>query len=125
MPRFSLSRRTMLRGLAGGATVSVALPVLECMLNSSGTALAGGAALPRRFLTYYWADGVNIAMFEPAEVGANWSLQPHMAALEPFKDYINICTGLQNRCEDRITHHEGMTVFNGYSFIFDGGLDTN
>jgi hypothetical protein len=125
MPRFSLSRRTMLRGLAGGATVSVALPVLECMLNSSGTALAGGAALPRRFLTYYWADGVNIGMFEPEQVGANWSLQPHMAALEPFKDYINICTGLQNRCEDRITHHEGMTVFNGYSFIFDGGLDTN
>jgi len=115
----------MLRGLAGGATVSVGLPLFECMLNTNGTALAGGAKLPRHFLSYYWADGVNLGMFEPDQVGANWSLSPHMAALEPFKDYINLCTGLQNRCEDRITHHEGMTVFNGYSFVPDGGLDTN
>ncbi len=127
MTRFSLSRRTMLRGLFGGATVSVGLPLLECMLNANGTALAGGAALPLRFLMYYWADGANIGDFEPAQVGANWALSPAMASLAPVKDYINVVTGLQNRCADRITHHEGMTVFNGYSFLFSqgGGLSTD
>jgi hypothetical protein len=111
--------------MMGGATVSVGLPILECMLNANGTAFAGGRNVPRHFLMYYWADGVNIELFEPAQVGANWNLSPHMAPLQPFKDYINLCTGLQNRAEDRITHHEGMTVFNGYSFIYGGGLDTD
>ena len=123
--RFSLSRRTMLRGLFGGATVSVGLPILECMLNANGTAFAGGEALPLRFLMYYWADGVNIGQFEPGQVGANWALSNHMASLEPVKDYLNICTGLQNHAAERITHHEGMTVFNGYSFNYAGGLDTD
>lgn len=125
MNRFSLSRRTMLRGLMGGASVSVALPVFECMLNANGTAYAGGGALPLRFLMYYWSDGVNLGLFEPQQTGANWALSPSMMPLEPVKDYINICTGLQNRSDERITHHEGMAVFNGYSFVYDGGLNTN
>lgn len=125
MTRFSLSRRTMLRGLAGGATVSVGLPILECMLNANGTAFAGGESLPLRFLMYYWADGANLGQFEPAQVGADWTLSPLMQPLAAVKDYITICTGLQNRAEERITHHEGMTVFNGYSYEYAGGLDTN
>ncbi len=126
MTRFSLSRRTMLRGLMGGASVSVGLPILECMLDANGTAFAGGGGdLPLRFLMYYWADGVNIAQFEPAQTGANWALSPQMASLAPVKDYLNVVTGLLNRCADRITHHEGMTVFNGYSFIQGGGLNTD
>lgn len=43
---FRLSRRTLLRG-AGG--VAVGLPVLECMLNSNGTAYASAEPLPRRY----------------------------------------------------------------------------
>lgn len=125
MNRFSLSRRMMLRGMAGGASVAVGLPLLEAMLNESGTALAGGGALPLRFLMYYWADGVNIERFEPTQTGATWSLSEQMAPLEPVKDYINLCTGLQNHCADQITHHEGMTVFNGYSFVYQGGLSTD
>src|SRR4051812_34108619 len=42
-----LHRRTLLRGAAGAA---VALPVLECMLNDSGTALAQASdPLPKRY----------------------------------------------------------------------------
>jgi hypothetical protein len=44
---FRLHRRTFLRGAAG---VAVGLPVLECMLNSNGTAYAaGGGGLPCRY----------------------------------------------------------------------------
>jgi len=41
-----LHRRTLLRGAAG---VTVALPVLDCMLNGNGTAYAQGQTIPRRY----------------------------------------------------------------------------
>jgi hypothetical protein len=41
-----LNRRTVLRGMLGGAAVSVGLPFLDCFLNNSGTALADGTPLP-------------------------------------------------------------------------------
>lgn len=45
MKKFRLSRRTLLRG----AGVAVGLPVLECMLNSRGTAYAQGGGVPLRY----------------------------------------------------------------------------
>jgi len=111
--------------MLGGTAVTVGLPLLEAMLNTNGDAYAGGAALPVRFMSYYWADGVNIARFEPAQTGAVWALSEQMMPLSPVKDYINVCTGLRNRCEDSLTHHDGMTVFNGYTFQYTGGLNTN
>jgi hypothetical protein len=125
MPRFQLKRRTVLRGILGGSAVAVGLPLLEAMLNTNGDAYAGGEPLPVRFMTYYWADGVNIARFEPAQTGAGWALSEQMMPLAPVQSYINICTGLRNLCSDTITHHEGMTVFNGYSFDYTDGLNTN
>lgn len=41
-----LHRRTMLKGLSGAV---VGLPLLECMLDAHGTALAQGGALPKRY----------------------------------------------------------------------------
>ena len=43
IPKKPLSRRTMLRGMAAGALVTVGLPRLEAMLNVNGTAYAQGA----------------------------------------------------------------------------------
>jgi len=122
---FRLKRRTVLRGMLGGTAVTVGLPILEAMLNNHGDAFAGGEPLPLRFLCYYWADGVNIARYEPEATGANWTLSEQMAPLLPVKDYVSVITGLRNLCQDQITHHEGMTAFNGYSFDYDGGLNTN
>jgi hypothetical protein len=57
MRRHALSRRTVLRGMMGGAIAAVALPTLEAMLDSSGTRLASGAPLPQRFMTYFFGNG--------------------------------------------------------------------
>jgi len=38
--RAGFSRRKVLRGMMGGAAISVGLPLLDCFLNSNGTALA-------------------------------------------------------------------------------------
>ena len=64
--KFKLSRRTVLRGLAGGAAVSVALPPLEAMMNDSGTAYANGEDLPLRFISFFWGNGIINDRFEPA-----------------------------------------------------------
>jgi hypothetical protein len=57
IPRKPLSRRAVLRGLAGGAAVTVGLPRLGGMLNGNGTAYAQGAPLPKRFGTGSGATG--------------------------------------------------------------------
>ena len=54
----NLKRRSLLRGMLGGGAVSVALPFLDCFLNTNGTALASGAPLPVRFGTWYWGLGL-------------------------------------------------------------------
>ena len=45
MKRIKLSRRTVLRGLVGGAAVAIGLPALEIFLNANGTAYAGTGTL--------------------------------------------------------------------------------
>lgn len=67
------TRRTVLRGMLGGTTVGVGLPVLECFLNTNGTAFADtGAALPPVFGTWFQHLGLNPGMWEPATLGPNY-----------------------------------------------------
>jgi hypothetical protein len=114
--RFKLDRRTLLRGLLGGAAVSVALPPLEAMLGTHGDAFAGGEPLPRRFLSFFFGNGVQLDRFEPAATGPGWAVSEQLAPLADVKEHVTVCTGLQNRCQNAITHHEGMTAFSGYTF---------
>ena len=44
-----LSRRRFLQGTLEGGAVTIGLPLLNCFLNDSGTALASGAPIPMRF----------------------------------------------------------------------------
>lgn len=115
---FKLARRHVLRGMAGGAVVSVALPPLEAMLNAHGDAYAGGEPLPLRFISVMFGNGVQLARWEPETTGAAWELTDQLQPLAPVKDYCSVCTGMRNRFGgNAITHHEGMTVFSGYDFV--------
>ena len=49
-----ITRRDVLRGMLGGAAVSVGLPPLEAMFNLSGTAYAAGGGFPLRFGLFFW-----------------------------------------------------------------------
>jgi hypothetical protein len=51
-----LSRRTLLRGVAAGSAVALALPPLEAMLDDNG-ALADGNDLGPIFGVFFWANG--------------------------------------------------------------------
>ena len=53
-----LTRRKVLRGVLGGASIGVALPFLDMFLDGNGRALAStGQRLPLRFGTWIWGCG--------------------------------------------------------------------
>jgi hypothetical protein len=52
------NRRSVLKGMLGGAAVTVGLPVLDMFLDGNGVAFADGAKLPVRFGTYFWGLGL-------------------------------------------------------------------
>jgi hypothetical protein len=113
-----LDRRTLLRGTVGGGAFAIGLPLLEAMLNGNGDALAQGAPLPRRFVSWFFGNGVNLDLFEPDAPGsASWTPSFLLQDIADVKDYLTICTGLQNQSQDFMTHHEGLCAFSGYTFL--------
>jgi hypothetical protein len=90
------SRRRVLKGMMGGAAISVGLPFLDCFLNSNGTALAAsGQALPVVYGSWYWGLGFNSGRWEPKTAGKIVELAPETQPLERFKDKVNIYSGMK------------------------------
>ncbi len=93
-----LPRRTFLKGLG----TAVALPWLECMrpgtvAAAADTAVAGGAAAagsPVRMAFVFFPNGVIQPAWKPEQEGADYKLPPTLEPLAPFKDKINVLTGL-------------------------------
>lgn len=104
-----LSRRRILRGMLGGAAVTVGLPFLDCFLNANGTALASGAPLPVCFGSWFWGLGLNPGRWEPKQVGKITEMAPELKALEPYKDRVNVYSGMKVYLDGRplITHYSG------------------
>jgi hypothetical protein len=106
-----LSRRTLLRGAFG---VSLGLPVLECMLNESGTAYAQTAGpLPRRFVLVFagqslggdgWERDKNQVagrrfteaghFIAPATSGAAWEMTTPLEPLKDMRSEFSIVSGM-------------------------------
>ncbi len=103
---FRLSRRAMLRGL--GAVV--ALPTLEVMLNSHGTAFAAGDPLPRRMGLWFFGNGVVLPKWVPSVTGGSWQLSDALASLSKVKDYVNVVSGCDIKIPDARVHHTGCSA---------------
>src|SRR6185295_12407275 len=112
----ALPRRRLLRGMLGGAAVSLALPFLDCFLDDTGAALAapeggkGGAPLPVRFGTWFWGCGVTPQRWVPTKVGADFDILPEMQPLAPFKSQLNVLSGFDVRLDGRanFAHRSGV-----------------
>jgi hypothetical protein len=110
MATFKLSRRTFLRGVGGTA---VALPVLECMLNDSGTAYAQGGALPLRYALVFagqalggdgWAEDHNMVngnrfteaghFIVPPETGRTFTITTPLQPLANFKTDFSLVSNM-------------------------------
>jgi hypothetical protein len=87
----NLSRRRVLRGMLGGAAVTVGLPFLDCFLDTNGAALAAtGAPLPVCFGTWFYGCGLNPGRWEPKTVGPNYEFGVELQPLTPFKSKLNV-----------------------------------
>ena len=107
MPLTKLNRRTVLRGLVGGAAVSIALPPLEAFVNSSGTAYADGTPFPKRFGIFFWGNGVIPSRWAPTGEGANWQLSEELTPLAAHKADINVLTGFKVNAKNDRPHGSG------------------
>ncbi|HEX4804049.1 MAG TPA: DUF1552 domain-containing protein [Myxococcaceae bacterium] len=109
-----LKRRTVLRGLGA----AVALPTLEAMLNSHGTAYAGGAPVPKRFATFFFGNGVILNRWRPSATGADWPLSEELTPLANVKSYVNVVSGYKIKIPNLRGHHTGAAgILSGYPFI--------
>jgi len=122
-----LNRRTVLRGLLGGSAVTIGLPVLECFLNSNGTAYAGGTSFPTRFGLFFWGNGTLPHRWIPEGTGEGdaWALSDQLMPLAPVKDLISVITGLEVRVVNEIPHYSGAAGFlSGHAPLGEEGDNT-
>ena len=106
----SFSRRHFLRSCLQGVTASIALPTLDIMLNSHGSAWANGEAIPTRFGVWFWGNGVRPEYWIPEPIGQGnaWSLSPELQPLQDHKNELSVITGLDLKTGTH-PHHAGMT----------------
>jgi len=97
----TLDRRTVLRGmLATGTSVAIGLPLLEIMLNETGTALAQTAApVSPLYVTWFFGNGSLPGRWKPARIGtgAAWELSPQLQVLAEHKSHLTVISGLVNK----------------------------
>ena len=92
-----LSRRTLLRGFAFAKPALLALPPLEAMFNSLGTAYAAGnAPVEKRFVFWFNGNGIPEKYWIPAETGKDYVLTPCLSPLAPFRNDIHVITGIDS-----------------------------
>jgi hypothetical protein len=106
----------MLRGAGSAGLVSIALPALEGMLDSHGTAYAAGPPLPTRFGVWYYGCGLTgrsaqmaVDAFFPRTVGPNWDPPRLLQPLAPHKAYVTVVGGTQWSIAENTPHHVSRT----------------
>jgi hypothetical protein len=106
-----LSRRTLLRGSVGGASVALALPALDAMLTSRGAYAEGAAGSEPIFGLFYWANGTpwhaghgavqgeggTPDLWTPATVGPGYVPSPLLTPLAAHA--VSVATGLEPKTE--------------------------
>jgi hypothetical protein len=90
LTRKQVSRRKLLRG----AGVSLGLPLLESMLPAGMVCAADGGTPAPRMACIYIPHGAIADRWVPSGVGRNWDFTPSLKSLEPWRDYINVVSGL-------------------------------
>jgi hypothetical protein len=131
MPMATISRRRVLRGMLAGGAVSVALPILDCLLNDNGSAFADtGSPIPLRFATWFWSLGFGEHEWTPKDKGTAYELPPQLESLKPLQKKMNLFSGGQVFLDGHVneTHFTGgqglMTGRVGPREEYFGSIDT-
>src|SRR5262245_53337374 len=97
--RKHLSRRTFLQG--AGATL--ALPFLESMIPAMTAHAATNSGTRLAFV--YIPHGAIMDKWTPKTDGPDFEFTPILQALEPFRKYVNIVSGLHHKAADSTAVH--------------------
>lgn len=116
-----LNRRSLLKGMLGGATVSMGLPLLNMFLNSNGTAYANGAGIPIRFGTYFWGLGLTDTpsggtRWVPQTSGYGYEITPELQAIAAVKDKVSVFSGFRAIPDTR----PNLVHWSGHASILSG-----
>jgi hypothetical protein len=88
-----ISRRSMLRG----AGVALGLPLLDAMIPAATVMAQTAAVTPSRFFAGFVPHGAAPGFWVPEKEGALAAELPFIwKPLEPFREYVNILTGLHS-----------------------------
>ncbi|MGE3690695.1 MAG: DUF1552 domain-containing protein [Novosphingobium sp.] len=120
----SWNRRNILKGMAGGAAVTVALPILDCFLDGNGQAMAAtGQRIPTRFGTWFWACGINEKRFYPDQTGRDFTFKQETEALTPHKNKLTLFSGFNAILDGQpnLTHWSGVMCALGGTAPAKGG----
>ncbi len=96
-----LPRRTFLRGMG----VTLALPLLDSMIPAQTLLRKTAAAGQSRVGFIYVPHGAIMTDWTPATEGAGFEFGRILKPLEPFRDRINIISGLGHRAADSTAVH--------------------
>jgi len=96
-----LSRRTFLQ--AAGATLG--LPFLDCMVPALTAQSKTAAKVSPRLSFVYLPHGAIMDQWTPRKVGVNFELTSILQPLKPFRDQVNVISGLAHSSADTAAVH--------------------
>ena len=96
-----IPRRTFIRGMG----VTLALPLLDSMIPARTLLAQTAAKGTSRVGFVYVPHGAIMAQWTPATEGAGFEFTPILKPLEPFRDYMNVVTGLGHKAADTTAVH--------------------
>lgn len=119
------SRRRFLRGILGGAAVGVGLPWLELMARPSVASAAATDAFPRRFVIFFWGNGVLPEKWVPSTTGTGFELSEQLAPLASVREHISVVSGMSVKTGNPVAHLAGPSGFlAGRPLIVNGNDST-
>src|SRR5688572_20767211 len=96
-----LPRRTFLRGMG----VTLALPLLDSMVPARTLFAQTAAKAAPRLGFVYIPHGAIMDKWTPAAEGAGFEFTPILKPLEPFRDRLNVVSGLGHKAADTTAVH--------------------
>ncbi len=99
LKKVALNRRSFLRGVG----TTLALPLLDAMTPALS---ATTKAIPRLSFMYI-PNGINLSQWTPVGSGREFAFSPTLKALEPFRERVNVLSGLALHSADRLNDGAG------------------
>jgi hypothetical protein len=120
--RKGLTRRHLLRGMAGGTAISLGLPWLEAMtIGTRAAHAAGDSGFPTRFLLYFWGNGNLPETWSPETTGEDFELTSQLSGLAAIQHKICLVTGMSVKVPNTSPHSAGYSgLLSGQALTEDG-----